>query len=246
MTTNLAKWAPNNGQIIKSGLSDGRRAKFLPSVAGYDYYWLRTGGYLGNVGLIVFSPAVVGFSANGRAAEPGPSETVREFQAVLLQIMKEAKNLDVQQRYGRLAPSVKKSFHIPLMVQIASGDYWKQATSSERLDLIRAFQRMSIMTLATLFDGYDGEVFKVVNEKPGPQNTTLVGTELIKADKSKVHIAYVTRPFKTGWRIIDVIVDKGISELMVRRSEYRLTLKNAGIPGLIKLLNGKADELASN
>ena len=50
MTTNLAKWAPNNGQIIKSGLSDGRRAKFLPSVAGYDYYWLRTGGYLGNVG----------------------------------------------------------------------------------------------------------------------------------------------------------------------------------------------------
>ena len=52
MTTNLAKWAPNNGQIIKSGLSDGRRAKFLPSVAGYDYYWLRTGGYLGNVGLV--------------------------------------------------------------------------------------------------------------------------------------------------------------------------------------------------
>ena len=52
MTTNLAKWAPNNGQIIKSGLSDGRRAKFLPSVAGYDYYWLRTGGYLGNVGTI--------------------------------------------------------------------------------------------------------------------------------------------------------------------------------------------------
>ena len=53
MTTNLAKWAPNNGQIIKSGLSDGRRAKFLPSVAGYDYYWLRTGGYLGNVGLTI-------------------------------------------------------------------------------------------------------------------------------------------------------------------------------------------------
>ena len=47
MTTNLAKWAPNNGQIIKSGLSDGRRAKFLPSVAGYDCYWLRTGGLSG-------------------------------------------------------------------------------------------------------------------------------------------------------------------------------------------------------
>jgi len=188
---------------------------------------------------------MAGFSTSARAATPKPSETVREFQAVLLQIMKDAKNLDIQQRYGRLAPIVKKSFHIPLMVQIASGDYWKQATSSERMDLVYAFQRMSIMTLATLFDGYDGEVFRVVNEKPGPQKTTLVGTKLIKADKSKIDIAYVTRPFKNGWRIIDVIVDKGISELKVRRSEYRLTLKKSGIPGLIKLLNGKADELAS-
>ena len=32
MTANLAKWVSNNGKIIKSGLSDGRRAKFLPSV----------------------------------------------------------------------------------------------------------------------------------------------------------------------------------------------------------------------
>ena len=190
-------------------------------------------------------PLMAGFSTSARAATPKPSETVREFQAVLLQIMKNAKNLDIQQRYGRLAPIVKKSFHIPLMVQIASGDYWKQATSSERMDLVYAFQRMSIMTLATLFDEYDGEVFRVVNEKPGPQKTTLVGTKLIKADKSKIDIAYVTRPFKNGWRIIDVIVDKGISELKVRRSEYRLTLKKSGIPGLIKLLNGKADELAS-
>ena len=67
MTTNLAKWAPNNGQIIKSGLSDGRRAKFLPSVAGYDYYWLRTGGYLGNVGLIKLSKP----EKSGKSRRPG-------------------------------------------------------------------------------------------------------------------------------------------------------------------------------
>jgi len=52
MTTNLAKWVSNNGKIIESGLSDGRRAKFLPSVVGVVYDWLRIGGHLGNVGLI--------------------------------------------------------------------------------------------------------------------------------------------------------------------------------------------------
>ena len=50
MTTNLAKWASNNGQIIKSGLPNDRRAKFLPSVFGFAYDLLRYECYLGNIG----------------------------------------------------------------------------------------------------------------------------------------------------------------------------------------------------
>jgi hypothetical protein len=50
MTTNLAKWASNNGQIIKSGLPNDRRTEFLPSVTGFDYDWLRFKRYPGNVG----------------------------------------------------------------------------------------------------------------------------------------------------------------------------------------------------
>ena len=52
MTINLAKRASNNGLTIKLGLSDGRGAKFLPSVVGVIYDWLRIGGHLGNVGLV--------------------------------------------------------------------------------------------------------------------------------------------------------------------------------------------------
>ncbi|MDP7053822.1 MAG: hypothetical protein QGI61_06575, partial [Alphaproteobacteria bacterium] len=51
MTTNLAKWASNNGQIIKSGLPNDRRAKFLPSVVGFAYDLLRYEYYLGNIGI---------------------------------------------------------------------------------------------------------------------------------------------------------------------------------------------------
>ena len=51
MTTNLAKWASNNGQIIKSGLPHDRRAKFLPSVVGFAYDLLQYECYLGNIGL---------------------------------------------------------------------------------------------------------------------------------------------------------------------------------------------------
>ena len=178
-------------------------------------------------------------------ADPGPENIVTGFQADLLKVMKEAEKLSVRQRFDKLAPSVDKSFHIPLMIQIASGGYWKKATPSERTQLVEAFRRMSISILATLFDGYSGEVFKLGKVMPGPQKTSLVMTKLVKSDKSTVDIAYVLRRFKNGWRIIDVIVDNGISELKVRQSEYRLILNKKGIPGLISLLNGKADELVS-
>jgi len=174
-----------------------------------------------------------------------PGQVVEDFQASLLSVMKEAKTLSVQQRYALLKPSVEKSFHIPLMIQIASAGHWKESPMAERRQLVNAFRRMSVSTLATLFNRYSGEVFKLTDEKPGPQNTTVIVTKLVKSDKSTVEIAYVTRPFDNDWRIIDVIVDSGISELMVRRSEYRLILRNKGVAGLIAILNRKADELVS-
>ena len=188
--------------------------------------------------IIFIAPAV-------NAAEMTASKVVERFQANLLEVMKEANTLSVQQRYARLRPSVEKSFHLPLMVRIAISNHWKDSTTSERRQLVNAFRRMSILILATLFDGYSGETFKLVEEKPGPQNTTLVVTKLVKSDQSTVEISYVTIQFKNEWRIIDIILDRGISELMVRRSEYRLILKNRGVAGLISVLNGKADELVS-
>ena len=186
--------------------------------------------------IIFIAPAV-------NAAEMTSSKVVERFQANLLEVMKEANTLSVQQRYARLRPSVEKSFHLPLMIQIATSNHWKDSTTSERGQLVNAFRRMSVSILATLFDGYSGETFKLIDEKLGPQNTTLVVTKLVKSDQSTVEISYVTRQFKNGWRIIDVILDRGISQLMVRRSEYRLILKNRGVAGLISVLNSKADEL---
>ncbi len=59
MTRKLVKWASNDGQIIKSGLSDGRRAKFLPSVVGFAYDWLRYECHLGNVGSKIENSTII-------------------------------------------------------------------------------------------------------------------------------------------------------------------------------------------
>lgn len=188
--------------------------------------------------------AIFAFSANFARADSA-SDLVKGFQATLLDVMKSAKKLSVRQRYEKLAPEVTNTFHVPLMTQIATGRHWGQATAGEKAAVVRAFRRMSIATLATLFDGYGGEVFSVTGEQPGPSKTTVVITKLTKTDNSHVDIAYVARQFSGQWRLIDVVVDNGISELKVRRSEYSQVLKKSGLPGLIKLLNSKADDLMS-
>jgi len=196
---------------------------------------------------IIFAVLVLIPASSSRidAAENSPSEVVSKFQALLVDTMKVAQSTSVRERYGLLRPGVEKSFHLPLMTQIATGRYWKSATKNERANVARAFLRMSVSTLATLFDGYDGESFEPRAVKDGPSKTKLVITDLIKSDKSKINITYVTRKFRDGWRIVDVVVDSGISELKVRQSEYNLVLKQHGIPGLVDLLNGKAEELMS-
>lgn len=185
----------------------------------------------------------IGYSDAGPAASP--NSVVAEFQNQLIEVMKVAEITSARDRYKLLTPAVDAAFHLPIMVQISVGTHWKGTTTSEREDVLGAFRRMSIATLATLFSGYSGEQFEHQKNNPGPSKTILVMTELVKTDNSRVKIAYVTREFKDGWKIIDVVVDSGISELKVRRSEYRQTLRNDGISGLTKLLNEKADQLMS-
>jgi len=174
------------------------------------------------------------------------SEHAAQFQAGLLSTMKVAEQLDIAARYKKLEPVIKESFHLSLMAGLSAGQHWQTATNEQRTRLVEGFSRMSIATLATLFDGYSGETFSVTGERPGPQGITFVDTTLKSPSRdSDVVISYVARKFGNEWRLIDVIVDGGISELKVRISEYRQTLKTGGIEALISLLNKKADDLLS-
>lgn len=192
-------------------------------------------GLLGLVWIIP-TPAISGDS---------PQAIVAQFQSALVEVMKEAKTLGVRGRFERLNPIVDRAFHIPLMTQIATAAAWAETSDDKRREMVNAFRRMNISTLATLFDGYSGETFKIVGERDGPQNTRIVETVLTKSDKSTNEIAYVARQFSSRWYLIDVVVDRGISEISVRRSEYARILKDQGVDGLVKTLNYKADELLS-
>lgn len=182
----------------------------------------------------------------GSVLAESAKEQVASFQGQLLGVMKNAESLGVQGRYKELQPIVSNAFNLPLMAGLSAGDHWKSSTPDQRKRLVEAFSRTSIATLATLFNSYSGETFTVTGERDGPQNIKIVDTILKTPKREKdVQISYVVRKQEGDWRLIDVFVDGGISELKVRISEYSQTLKKGGIEALISLLNNKADELLS-
>ena len=129
------------------------------------------------------------------------------------------------------------------MIQIATGSYWRKAQDADRERLVAAFARLSSGTYADRFDGYSGQSFATINESEGPRGTLLVATQIRRPDDAPVTIAYVMTGAEGRWTAIDVLLADGISELAVRRSEYRRILRDGGIGRLIVELNRKADTL---
>jgi len=179
----------------------------------------------------------------------GPEAVVGDFHAALLATMKEATALGVAGRYKRLVPAVDRTFDLARMTQIVSGRYWRQADPAARTGAVDAFRRFSTATYAVQFDGFSGQAFETIAHRAGPQETVLVVTRIVKGGATEADLTYVLKraAAESGdggpWRVVDVLLDNTISQLAVRRSEYRQPLRNGGLDGLAAELNASADRL---
>lgn len=181
-------------------------------------------------------------AASPRAAT-GPVATVEAFHDQLLAVMKAASTSPVKARFDRLAPTMDETFDLKRMIQVASTPQWASADEAQKNHLFSAFRQMSIATYASQFDGYTGEKFETIGERPGPQNTALVETRIVETNGAATGLTYVLKQTGERWLIADILLDNSVSQLAVRRSEYRRILKDLGIPGLIDSLVQKANEL---
>ncbi len=181
-----------------------------------------------------------------RGGSDSPAGVVDAFHSDLLSVMKDAKNLGISGRYKKILSQVDRYFHMPLMVRFVTGNHWATASPDEQMALLKAARDFSAGEMAVLFGGYSGETFKTVRTQAIEDGSVLVETELVRPADDNVTVIYRTRKFSESWRIIDVILDGSISQLLKRRGEYRRTLSQSGIPGLTALLRAKADEIVAN
>lgn len=192
--------------------------------------------------ITAFLPALVA-AAVVLAAERTPTAVIEALHQVVLDTFKQSDRLDAPARFERLAPVVSATYDFPRMLGIIAGPAWTAADEAERAALTEAFRRFSIANYAARFKGYTGERFEILGERPGLRDLVIVETRLVRTDGPPVAINYVFERRDGGWLAIDVIAERAISELALRRSEYAQTLKEGGLAGLTALLNERTAEM---
>lgn len=173
-----------------------------------------------------------------------PEDVVRTLQTALLAAMQEAETLGYQGRYERLKPVVLMSHDIPFVARLAVGKFWKTFTEEQRMRFVEAFQELSIAMYAGRFDGYSGEQFRIVSQRPLPRGKMLVETRFIKSDGQQLQFNYLLRPVDKGWRIINITVD-GVSDLALKRAEYTTLVKTEGFEALLQKMRSQIKKYAN-
>jgi len=170
-----------------------------------------------------------------------PTEVIENLHSALLETMRNAEALGAQGRYDALAPVLRRSYDFPRMASVAAGSHWTAMSDPEKSAVIDAFARFSIANYASRFDGYSGEAFEIVGQRQGPRGSELVETRIIRGNGEAIPVTYVMTDRNGSWQIIDVLLDKSISELALRRSEYAKVLSDGGPARLAQILNEKAE-----
>lgn len=195
------------------------------------------------IGLIVWCllwmiPASTVLSSPDSEPE-NPEQVIHQLQSALLQVMREGEKLGYEGRFKFLQPVIDQSHDIDLIIKtILGATYWSQLDKMQQDLIIETFRQLSIATYAGRFNQYEGEQFSIVEHRALPREQVLVRSQLTKSDGGKVNFDYVLHQTEGRWRIANILFD-GVSDLAIKRGEYRAILQRDGFQALIEMLKEK-------
>ncbi len=183
------------------------------------------------------------FSANVDAETQTARQVVESFQAELLEVMKQGKELGFDGRYKRLETAIAKSHDLTKIARIVVGREWAKLTETQQQKLVEVFRRLSIAAYAYNFKAFSGESFKFESEEETTRGGVIVHTSLLIPGDKDVKFDYMLKKKGESWRIINIIAN-GVSDLALKRSEYTSILKSDGFDTLIGKISEKIDNYA--
>jgi len=179
------------------------------------------------------------------AAAATPAEVVEGFHDALLNNMKHAKEYGCDGRVKHLDPVVDQGFNVPLITQTVMRRHWSELSEAQRSQLVAAFRDTTVVTYASQFNDFAGEVFSTQDTQPLPNGDQLVHARLQPASGDSVAFDYILRGKDGNWRIINVVAD-GVSDLALRSTQYTRLYEKQGYDGLMTWLREQTRKMRAD
>jgi phospholipid transport system substrate-binding protein len=167
-------------------------------------------------------------------------QVVEKFQAELIAVMKNGKQLGYAGRYEKLSEPVSNSHDLTKIARIVVGKEWEKLSEAQQQQLVDIFVRLSIASYAHNFKDFSGESFVFDSEEETTRGGVVVHSHLIIPDDKPVKFDYMLKEKGNSWRIINIIAN-GVSDLALKRSEYTSILQREGFDALMAKINEKID-----
>lgn len=149
-----------------------------------------------------------------------------------------------EQRYAALAPLIDQTHDLPYIARFALRREWSELSDDQRIRFIAAFTRLSIANYVSRFRKATADTFAISGQEELPRGQIEVTGTLATADGEKLPISYILHQADGSWKIINIIVD-GISDLALKRSEYRRVMEDEDFAGLLEYLSAQIADLAA-
>jgi phospholipid transport system substrate-binding protein len=183
------------------------------------------------------------FFSTAQAQEESAKQVVDGFQAELIAVMKQGKELGFKGRYDKLSIAIAKSHDLTKIVRVVVGKEWSKLSEEQQQKLVDVFSQLSIAAYAYHFKDFSGESFKFISEDDTTRGGAVIHTTLFVPGEKEVKFDYMLKKKGESWRIINIIAN-GVSDLALKRSEYTNILERDGFDSLIAKINDKIDHYA--
>lgn len=152
---------------------------------------------------------------------------------------------DLDRRKDLIGATLESSFDLPAMTRaIIGGRVWRGVSAEKQEEAIAAFSDWMITQYASRFTASSDPEFLTRETRDGGLKTVVVETQL-RTKKRVVSLDYRMRGNGEGFKIIDVFLDGRVSEVALRKAEFRGAIKESGLEGFLKAVTTKTRSLTA-
>lgn len=173
--------------------------------------------------------------------EASPQRTVQILHDALEDMAAELGDAPIEERYARLAPVVEATHDLPYIAELSIRREWADLGEPQRERFVNAFVRLSVTTYASRFRALRDGMFRIDGSEPLGDDRWRVLATLTTAGGDTIPFEYVLHETEAGWKIVNILADN-VSDLALKRAEYRRLLQDGAIEDLIAELERQAAE----